>query len=175
MRFANADHNEINAGTTSLGFRLDFHRSYEDQYAPTESIIIGGEVGWIISLFVCLFVYFQLLFSEKYHSIVTFLRACFFIFFFHLVFSLQLGRLLNKENEGVITVINDDLAVANNFNHSGAVVILEHGNNTIGRGFKVSSTQARILIPHSSFFFLFFQTKFHSAHIEAKILGKNVS
>jgi hypothetical protein len=44
MRFANSEHVEVNAGTTSLGFRLDFHRSYEDQFAPSDSVIIGGEV-----------------------------------------------------------------------------------------------------------------------------------
>jgi hypothetical protein len=90
MRFADSEHIELNASTTSVGFRLDFHRLYEEQYAPPESIIIGNE----------------------------------------------LGRFLNKENEGVITVVDGKVGVSKNWAHSNAIVSLEHEHNTVGRPFK---------------------------------------
>jgi hypothetical protein len=90
MKFANSEHLELNAGTTSSGFRLDFHRAYEEQYAPSDSIVVGGE----------------------------------------------LGRFLNKENEGVITVVDGKPGVSKNWDHSNAIVILEHDNNMIGRCFR---------------------------------------
>jgi hypothetical protein len=90
MRFGNSEHIELNAGTTSTGFRLDFYRAFEEQFATSDSVILGGE----------------------------------------------LGRFLNKENEGVITVIDDKVGVSKNWEHSNAIVILEHENNAHGRSFK---------------------------------------
>eukprot|EP00299_Pterocystis_sp_00344_P014018 c6932_g1_i2.p4 GENE.c6932_g1_i2~~c6932_g1_i2.p4 ORF type:complete len:101 (-),score=16.94 c6932_g1_i2:350-652(-) len=48
----------------------------------------------------------------------------------------ELGRLLNKESEGVLAFDEEKVTVSPSLNQSNAILLIEHADNTSGRGLK---------------------------------------